>query len=131
MLMWIFPRNDETGVLDNEFKDGDVMQVKPDAFLPAIGAQEKKSWLIVQIPDPPNPSNFEAEVLKSEYAPGPTAGDDPVMRRARAYRVNWREKFTAAEIAAIENAAQTLPDGPNVQNGVVVAGFSHRDISRK
>lgn len=136
MLLWIWPRNDETGLLDDEFRDGDVLQTKPDSFEGSIGLQEKKSWLIIKIADPPNYSKVEADLVRSEYTPGPTLGDDPVVRRKRLYTLDWRTQFTAAEIAIIEDANQTLPDGAlssggTVASGVVSGKFTIGSLRRK
>ncbi len=130
MLLWIWTRDDETGVLDDEFRDGDVMMARADTFEPSIGVEEKKSWLIVQVPDPPNMDKVLTSLERSEYAPGAQNGDDPVVRRKRLYALNWRGKFTAAEIALIEGRAG-LPDGQTVVNGIIVGKFTIRDLSRK
>lgn len=136
MILWVWTRNDASGLLDDEFRDGDVMMTKPDSFESSIGAQEKKSWLVLKIVDPPNMARVQEELERSEYAPGPTPGDDNVVRRMRIYSVNWRSKFTSQEIAIIEDANQTLPDGATSGGGTVTSGvvsglFTIKDFSRK
>jgi hypothetical protein len=136
MLIWVWTRDDETGLLDDEFKDGDIFQTQPDSFEPSIGNQEKKSFLITKVVDPPNLSKVEESIIRSEYAPGPTVGDDPVVRRKRIYNVNWRTKFSANEVALIESANDALPDGPTEGGGVVTSGvisdlFTFKDFNRK
>ncbi len=136
MILWVFTRDDETGLLDDEFKDGDVLQTKPDSFESSIGGQEKKSFLIVKIPDPPNPTKVEPELVASEYNAGATPQDDHVIRRKRKYRLDWRTKFTATEIGVVEDATQTLPDGVTAQGGTVTSGvvdglFEITDLRRK
>ena len=37
MLIWIFTRDDESGLLDGEFRNGDISQTKPDSFEASIG----------------------------------------------------------------------------------------------
>ena len=131
MLLWIWPKNDGTGLLDREYKDGDVFMTRPDSFEPSIGDQEKKSKLIINIPDPPNMSAVEAELVRSEFAPSQTGGEDNVVRRKRIYTLNWRLKFTEEEIAIIEDPTQVLPDGEYVTSGVVHGLFVINDFSRK
>ena len=136
MLLWIWTRNDETGLLDDEFRDGDVLQTKPDSFELSIGTQEKKSFLIVKIPDPPNMAKVEADLVRSEYAPGQTPGDDHVVRRKRLYWLDWRTKFTFLETGQVEDSNTQLPDGTLVSGGTVTSGvvsgkFTISDFRRK
>lgn len=135
MLLWIWTRNDETGLLDDEFRDGDVLQTQPDAFEPSIGNIEKRTFLIIKIPDPPNIAKVASDLVRQEYAPG-ASPEVRVVRRKRIYRLDWRAKFTADEIAVIEDAAQALPDGATAQGGLVTAGvviglFTIGDLVRK
>lgn len=113
MLVYIWTRDD--GITDQDFFDGDVFLIFDDTHVP--GAQEEKSWLIAKVPDYP----FKDELVSSEYAQGP--GIDPVIRRQRKYRVDWRPKFTPEEVIVIEDATQTL--------GVVEGKFNVSDITRK
>ena len=136
MLLWVWFRNDETGLLDDEFRDGDVLQTKLDSFEPSIGTQEKKSWLIVKIPDPANIQKFRDDFERAEYSPGPTAESENVVRRKRIYRLPWRNKFSAEEIAVIEDANAMLADGNTASGGTVVSGvvsglFTVADFVRK
>lgn len=130
MLLWIWTRDDETGLLDDEFRDGDILLVKPDSFEASIGAQEKKSYLIIKIPDPPNMAKVTADLVRPEFAPPATVNGDPVVRRKRIYSLNWRAKFTSEEIAMIEDST-VAPTGDNFVNGVLQAGFAIGDLSRK
>lgn len=135
MILWIWTRNDATGLLDDEFRDGDIFQTKPDSFEPSIGVQEKKSFLIVKIPDPPNLAVVGEDLVRPEYAAGPSP-DETVIRRQRRYRLDWRAKFNAEEIALVESAASVLPDGAtggggSVTSGVVSSLFTITDFIRK
>lgn len=129
MILYLWTRNDETGQLDGEFKDGDVYRAEDDSHVP--GTQSLKSWLVIRIPDPPNPSKFMEHMTRSEFGIPETPGDDPTVKRKRIYRVDWRNKFTADEIAIIEDGNQQLPEGENVTNGIVENLFEANDISRK
>lgn len=136
MLIWIFTRDDETGLLDGEFRNGDISQTKPDSFEPSIGNIEKRTNLIIKVPDPPNYPAFEQELVEPEYAAGPTTESANVVRRKRKFRIDWQVKFDAAEIALIESANDTLPDGVTSGGGTVTAGvvdglFTISDIIRK
>lgn len=136
MLVWIWPRNDETGLLDDEFRDGDPLLTKPDSFEPSIGIQEKKSWLIVKIPDPQNVAKFQTDFERAEYTPGATAAEDPSIRLKRIYRLPWRNKFSASEIATVEDSNAMLADGQTSGGGTVVSGvvsglFTVNDFVRK
>ncbi len=136
MLIWIWTRDDESGLLDGEFRDGDIFQTKPDSFEASIGGQEKKSYLIIKTPDPPNYTKFASEVEAAEYAPGPTLGSENVVRNKRKYRLEWRTKFSSSETVLIESANDTLPDGATEGGGTVTAGvvdglFTVTDLIRK
>jgi hypothetical protein len=136
MLIWIWTRDDETGLLDDEFRDGDPLQTKLDSFEPSIGTSEKKSWLIIKIPDPPLTEKFMADFERAEYTPSQTQGEENIIRRKRIYRLPWRNKFTAAEIDVIEDGNAMLPDGQTSQGGTVVSGvvsglFTVSDFVRK
>ncbi|MEM8668740.1 MAG: hypothetical protein AAGG48_14565 [Planctomycetota bacterium] len=136
MLLWIWTRNDESGLLDDEFRDGDIFQVKPDSFEQFLGNQDVRSYLIVKVPDPPNFAKFEEQLVEPEYGPGATSGDENVVRRQRKYRLDWRSKFIASEQALIESTSDTLPDGTTsgsgtVANGVVSELFTIADLIRK
>lgn len=135
MLLWIFTRNDETGLLDDEFRDGDILQTQADALEPTIGSQDKKSYLIVKIPDPANLAKVTADIVLPEYVSGPTP-DANVVRRKRRYRLDWRTKFSQEEIALIEDANDLLPDGTTAGGGTVTSGvvaglFAITDFVRK
>lgn len=136
MLIWIWTRNDETGLLDDEFKDGDPLKTEPDSFELSIGSQEKKSWLIIKVPDPPNLEKVREDLDKSEYRSGSTPDAPHPIRRKRLYTLDWRSKFTSDEITIVEDAAQMLPDGDLASGGSVAAGvvsgkFTMADLSRK
>ena len=112
LMLWT---RDE-GFADNEFRDGDIFQVHPDTWEP--GAKEKQRWLIVQVTDW---AGEWAELVKSEYTVG--AGAEPVMRRMRAYRVDYVGKLDTEELAAARN--------PSVTVEPIVGRFTLGDISRK
>ena len=135
MLLWIWTRNDASGLLDDEFRDGDVFHTAPDDFEPSIGNQEKKSFLIIKIPDPPNMARVSEDLVRPEYAAGPSA-DANVIRRQRLYSLDWRPKFALTEIEIIEDPNQMLPDGTLLNGGTVTSGvvsgvFVIGDLSRK
>lgn len=135
MLLWIWTRNDETGLLDDEFRDGDILQTKPDTFESSIGSQEKKSYLIIKIPDPPNLAKVTSDLVLPEYGVG-ASPDEVVIRRKCRYSLDWRTKFTAAEIATVVDANAMLPDGTlesggTVTSGVVSGKFVITDFRRK
>lgn len=135
MLLWIWTRNDETGLLDDEFRDGDILQTKPDSFEPSLGTQEKKSYLIVKIPDPPNLAKVATDLVTPEYMAGQTPEENVIRRKCR-YTLDWRTKFVASEIATVEDANAMLADGTLESGGTVVSGvvsgkFSIMDFRRK
>lgn len=112
LMLWT---RDE-GFTDGEFRDGDIFQVQPDEWEP--GAKEKQRFLIVQVPD--FAGDWE-ELVKSEYTTGP--GAEPVVRRMRAYRVDWRSKMDPDEIAAAVDPQQTVEP--------IAGRFVLADIARK
>lgn len=135
MLVKVFPRDDGTGFLDDEMRDGDPLEVHPDSFEGSLGTQEKKSYLIIKIPDPPNLSAVMQAMVRPEYVPGPNP-EENLVRRQRIYRIDWRSRFTAEEIDIIEDANATLPDGAlasggTVSSGVVSGKFTINDFIRK
>src|SRR4030042_1714347 len=121
MILWIWPNDDETGLLDDEFKDGDVLQTKPDSFEPSIGSVEKKTKLIIKIPDPLNLAKVTEDLVRPEYVSGPTP-DETVIRRKCRYTLDWRTRFAESEIAIIEDGLPMLPDGATQSGGVVTRG---------
>lgn len=139
MILQLWIRDDETGIIDGENRDGDIEATKLDAEQATIGGIEKKTFLFAKVPDPPAGiiSKFRDELDTPEYLPASDTGEKPQIRHKTKYRVDWRKRFTQAEIAIIEDATQTLPDGPTTSgNGTVVAGvveglFTLQDILRK
>lgn len=104
------------GFTDDALRDGDIFAVQPDTWEP--GAKEKQRYLVIQVED----FNGDwAELSKSEYAPGP--GEEPVIRRARAYRVDYAPKLDAEELAAARDR--------NVAVDPIVGRFTLADIARK
>lgn len=109
----------DEGFRDDEFRDGDIFLTFPDDWVP--GAREKQRFLIIHVAQPWDPST-DAELTKSEYATG--AGGEPVLRRQRAYRVDWRTKVDPDLIGDIVN--------PNATVEPIVNLFSYsNDIARK
>ena len=106
------------GISDEDMRRGDIFQIHPDSWIPGI--EELKVMLVVQIPD--NYGGSWEEFLKSEYAPGPTP-DENVIRRARAYRLNFEPKFTPEELARIYDPMQSVD--------IVIGRFTYEDIVRK
>ena len=138
MIIKIIPRDDESGILDGEFRDGDITQVYDDAEESSLGSIEKKANLFVKVPDPPNYDAFKEEIVREEYAPAASSGESNVVKHKRKYRINWRTKFDASEIALIENQSglTQLPDGATSQGGTSTDGvvdglFVVQDIIRK
>lgn len=136
MLVFIWPRDDATGQLDDEFKDGDIFRVAPDSDESGLGVFDTQSWLVVKIPDPPNQELFEVELVGSEYAPGASPTEPNVVRHKRKYYCNWRSKFSEAEIQTIEDQSVKLSDGQLSSGGTVAAGvvsgkFTVQDFLRK
>jgi len=93
MLVWIWTRNDGTGILDDEFRDGDIFMVKEDSFEPSIGEMSKKAYLIAKMPDPPNKAAVMEGLVQEEWEPDSSGGTR--IKRQRKYKINWREKFDA------------------------------------
>ena len=136
MILKIFPRNDGTGILDDEMKDGDPLEVFPDSYEASLGVQDKKSYLCLKIPDPPNYEAVAEAFVQADYAPNPNVPEGVVIRRMRKYWLNWRSAFTAEEVAVIEDSSATLTDGELASGGTVTAGvvsgkFDYQDFNRK
>ena len=104
------------GFTDTDLRDGDVFAVHTDDWEP--GAKEKQRFLIVQTADY---AGDWGELMKSEYAQGP--GAEPVIRRQRAYRVDYAPKLDADELAAARD--RTVAVEP------IVGRFSLGDVARK
>lgn len=136
MIIKVWTRDDETGILDGENRDGDIAQTYLDSFEPSLGNLEKRTSLFIKVPDPPNIQKFRDELIAPEYLPAASPESTPTVKHKTKYRINWRTKFTAQEIALIESVADTLPDGHTNQGGNVTAGvvdslFTVNDIIRK
>jgi hypothetical protein len=111
LMLWA---RDE-GFTDGEFRDGDIFQVHPDSWEP--GTKELQRFLVVQMPDF---AGDNEELMKSEYAVG--AGGEPVLRRMRAYRVDYATKLDPETLAAARDPQQSVP---------VQTQFALSDIARK
>lgn len=106
----------DEGITDDDLRADDVYAIYPDDYVP--GARELQRWLVVKMPEyPGNADDF----VTSEYAPGP--GNEPVVRRKRKYRVDWKAKLTAEEIASVLDINATVP--------IVVGKFTPNDFVRK
>lgn len=135
MLIQVLVRDEGSGFLDHEGRDGDPLQTFLDSFEPNLGTSDKRSFLVIKIPDPPNMVAVRSALGEEEYAPGPSA-EEVVVRRKRKYRINWRGAFTAEEIVIIEDSVAMLPDGQLSSGGTVVSGvvsdkFTIADFIRK
>lgn len=107
----------DEGFTDLDLRDGDIFAVHDDAWEP--GAKERQRYLIVQVPDYGGPWD---EMVKSEYMQG--VGEEPVIRRMRAYRVDYAPRLDAEELAAARDR--------NVAVDPIAAGrFTLADIARK
>src|SRR3990167_2008017 len=60
MLIQLLVRDEGTGFLDHEGRDSDPLITFLDSFEASLGSQDKKSFLIVKIPDPPGLSQVKA-----------------------------------------------------------------------
>jgi hypothetical protein len=112
LLVWT---RDE-GVLDGDFRDGDIFQVHPDEWEP--GTKETQRWLVVQMADE---GLSHDELMASEYATGP--GNDPVVRRMRKYRLDYAPKLSPEELEAAKDRSADVPP--------IAGRFTVRDIVRK
>lgn len=135
MLIQLLVRDEGSGFLDEEGRDSDPLIVFDDTFEGSLGLQDKKSFLIIKIPDPPNYAAIKQAMGEPEYGPGPDPGV-PVVRRFRKYSCNWRSRFQQSEIDVITDANAMLPDGPlssggTVTSGVVSGKFTILDFIRK
>lgn len=143
MIILIKPVDD--GPLDINLKAGDVVFAKLDSD-PAPGNQEKKSYLVLSMPDPVNAvgnpfplsvlQGVQADMQREEFAPGatPEAND---IRRARRYAIpHFRQRLSNDEFLIVKDANAMLPDGPTAFGGTVLSGvvsglFTFADIVRK
>lgn len=106
----------DEGFTDLDLRDGDIFSVQPDDWVP--GAKEKQRYLIVKMPDYSGPWQ---ELVKSEYMQGP--GEEPLIRRMRAYRVDYAPKLDADELTAVRDRSVAVEP--------IVGRFSVVDIARK
>ena len=121
MICLVYYRNDGSGILLTEARDGDVLEIRNDNAV--ISDQEQKSFLCIQVPESTPAQPYEANAVRaalqdSEYGVGPDG--DVITVRFRRYKVDWRKKFTAAEQAIITDPLQTLG---TIANRFVVTDF--------
>ena len=142
MILFLKPVKD--GPLDINLQAGDIVFAREDTA--PIGGQEVKSWLALKIDDPVNsvgapfpPATQAAirdDLQRQEFSPGPTP-DANLIRRERKHAIHtYRSRFSQIELAIIDDATQTLPDGPTAFGGTVAAGvvsglFTFADLQRK
>lgn len=105
----------DEGPTDLDFKDGDIWEVKDNAWAP--GTLELKRWLIVEMPEY---GGDQSELTQPEYAVG---SPDPVQRHARKYQVKYWEKLIPEEIAAARDPEVSVP--------IMTGRFGLFDIVRK
>ena len=127
MLLVLWTRDDGAGLM-SDFKSGDIDRILADDE--PLGNLEKKSRLVIKIPEPPNPEVTMEVWLQSEYELSGNSDEPYRIKRKRQYGVDWESKFTAAEVLAIKNQ-QGLPDGQFVQNGIVQGKFTRIDVRPK
>ena len=113
LMLWV---GDE-GPTDLDLKDGDIWAVRPDTWEP--GALELKRWLVIQTEDY---LGDQGELVLPEYTTGP-APEAPAVRHARKYKVNYWERLTPQELAAVRDREVSVP--------IVADRFSLFDIVRK
>lgn len=114
MKLLIWTKNE--GNLDTQFRDGDILFVKPDAH--EFGGDELAKFLAVQMPD--HPGDWE-ELVASEYGLG--AGGEPEVRKMRKYRVPYAQVVDPDLLAQIKD--------PSVQVPVIADLFTLEHIVRK
>lgn len=111
LMIWL----GEEGPTDLDFKDGDVWEVKDNAWVP--GLQETKKWLILEMAEY---GGDQSELIQPEYAVG---APDPVIRHARKYYVAYWEKMDQEELAVVRDKTQV--------KAIDVGRFDIWDIKRK
>ena len=112
----------------------DILKIEDDGS--AVGNQDKKSYLILSMPDAPNYLAFKAEALKPQYTGDPAAENSLVVRHKSKYYIDYPAKLTQDEVAIVDDGAQQLPDGPltgggSVTDGIVSGIFTYKDFIRK
>ena len=135
MIVFLMPRDDETGVLHGEFRDGDISSSKFDTD--PIGNQEKKSRLPAHIDVQQGESLFVQKMNQAEYSVD-QFGQPQLKTAARYYIPDWRTRFSSSEIAAIEDSTALIANGPlshgngaEVIDGIVHGVFTVEDITQK
>ena len=113
LMIWV---GDE-GPTDLDLKDGDIWEVKDNAWVP--GALELKKWLVVEVPEY---GGDKTELVQPEYTTGPSPSE-PVQRHARKYFVAYWEKLVPEEVAAVRDPEVSVP--------IMAGRFGLFDIGRK
>lgn len=125
MLAFVMVRDE--GARPESCREGDILLIRPDSFEESLGEQDKKSYLIVKFPNPPNyPADESAAdfYVTPEYGAVDEGGNVDITR-ARSYTVGWKDKFTEEERETIRD--RTLILG----TGVVSGRFTLADIVPK
>lgn len=78
MKLMVWKQNE--GPTDEEFKQGDIFQVKPDTWTP--GTEEDLKWLIVQMP---NFGGSWSELTASEFTVGESTQENVLLRMRKYY----------------------------------------------
>jgi len=136
MIVQIFNRDDETGLLPSELRRGDVFAVHDDSYVP--GNIERKTFFFVQITDPPKLEEFQEALIRSRYGIAATENEDPPVILAREWKLEYWLFLSPEQIELIDNTNQldVLPDGPidgggTVTNGILAGRFSINDFRYK
>ena len=136
MILQIFNRDDESGLLPSELRRGDVFAVHEDSYVP--GGIERQTSLFVKMPDPPKLAEFQKALVQSRYGQPATIGEDAPVVLAREWKLEYWLSFAPEQVAIIDNEGglDVLPDGAldgggTVTEGVVEGRFTVNDLRLK
>lgn len=103
MILQIFVRDDETGLLPGELRRGDVFAVHDDSYVP--GGIERKTFFFVKVPDPPKITDFQTQLVRSRYGVPGTQGEDAPVILAREWKLEYWLSMTPEQVDLIDNTA--------------------------
>ena len=122
MILKISTKDDETTMLPDERKRGDIMSVHDDAFIP--GRIEKCTNLFVKVPDPPNIAKFQAELVRSEYGNTQTQAQTAPTIKHRIWFLPYWETLEQSVIDIVDADSDADENDPGYQDQ---AGVNYLD----
>ena len=113
MILQISTRDDESTLLPDERRRGDVFAVYPDTFIPAT--IERATWFFPKLPDPPLLSKWQSQLVLPRYGNPPTDNEPRPVILFREWKLEYWLFLPENEVGIIDNGSDADPNTPGYQ----------------